>query len=258
MYNRNFVAGKTETIIFSLPGGWQVMDLQKLYSLTRQAVSKLNMISAGDRVAVGLSGGKDSVAMLYALAGLSRFYPEHFEVAAITVDLGLGMDFSPMKNLCNELGVEYHIVDTDIFDIVNKEKKETNPCSLCAKLRKGALNKKAIEIGCNTVAYAHHRDDFVNTFFMSLLLEGRIHSLSPVFILEKTGLKLIRPLCMVSEADIKGFNNKMKLDTVNNLCPVDGNSKRTEVDEMISALSKRYPDIRQKVFGAIERSGFYE
>ena len=232
------------------------MNIQKLYSLTRQAVEKMNMISEGDKIAVGLSGGKDSVTLLYALAGIRRFYPEKFELTAITVDLGLGMDFATMAELCDELDVPYHIVKTDIYDIVYKERKENNPCSLCAKLRKGALADKALELDCNTIAYAHHRDDFVNTLFMSLLLEGRIHSLSPKFTLEKTGLKLIRPLYLISEADIKGFRNKMQFKAVTNMCPMDGVSKRTDIDNLVNKLAKEYPDIRKKVFSAIEKADF--
>lgn len=232
------------------------MDIQKLYSLTRQAIDRLNMIDEGDRVAIGLSGGKDSIAMLYALAGISRFYPKKFEVIAITVDLGLGMDYEPLVNMCSELNVPYYIVKTNIYNIVYKERKENNPCSLCAKLRKGALADKALELGCTTIAYAHHRDDFVNTFFMSLLLEGRIHSLSPKFTLEKTGLKLIRPLYLISEANIRGFKNKINFKSIDNMCPMDGVSKRTDIDELINEIGRKYPDIRKKVFTAIEKADF--
>ena len=232
------------------------MQLQRLYSLTRQALERHKMISAGDRVAVGLSGGKDSIALLYALVGLSRFYPEPFEVEAITVDLGFGMDFSKMQDLCDELQIKYHVVKTDIKEIVFERRKESNPCALCAKLRKGALNRKAIDSGCNKIAYAHHRDDFIQTFFMSMLLEGRLHTLSPYFQLEKTGLYLMRPLYLIAEGEIKSFVKKQEIEVIENRCPEDGMSKRSEMEALVRKMSKDYPDIRKKVFHALQEATF--
>ena len=157
------------------------MDLQKLYSYTRKAIYEYDMIEDGDKVAIGISGGKDSLTLLYALAGLKHFYPKKYELVAITVKLGLeNMDFTPVKELCDKLEVPYYTVDTEIYQIIFEARKESNPCSLCAKMRKGAFNEKALELGCNKFAYAHHRDDLIETFYMSLMYEGRIHTFSPV------------------------------------------------------------------------------
>lgn len=233
------------------------MELQKLYSYVRQAVDIYHMIDEGDRIAVGLSGGKDSVTLLYALAGLSRFYPKPFTVVAITVNLGMTeMDYTPMRRLCEELSVEYHIVDTKINQIVFGERKEKNPCSLCAKLRKGALNDKAKELGCNKIAYAHHREDFVETFFMSLFVEGRVHSLSPMYPLDRTGLTMLRPLFLTPENKIRGFMKKYNLPIVKNACPADGNTKRQEIKDRIHEMEKEQPDLKEKVFTALCNADF--
>ncbi len=152
------------------------MKLQQLYSYVRRAIDDYNMIDDGDKIAVGVSGGKDSLTLLYALQGLMRFYPKKFSITAITVDLGLGIQkLDDIKNLCKQLGVDYHIVDTDIGKIIFEDRLESNPCSLCAKMRKGALNEKALELGCNKIAYAHHRDDVIETMLLSLIYEGRFH-----------------------------------------------------------------------------------
>ena len=232
------------------------MHLQKLYSLTRQAIEQQHMISAGDRVAVGLSGGKDSITLLYAMSGLSKFYSKPFELEAITVDLGFGMDFSTLELLCDRLKIRYHVISTDIKEIVFDLRKENNPCSLCANLRKGALNAKAVELGCNKIAYAHHRDDFIQTFFMSMLMEGRLHTLSPYFQLEKTGLYLMRPLYLVSEGEIKSFIKRQDIEVIRNRCPQDGISKRAQMDDLVRKLAKDYPDIRKKVFHALQAAEF--
>lgn len=233
------------------------MELQRLYSYVRQAIDRYGMIEGGDKIAIGLSGGKDSVALLAALSGLQKFYPKAFQIVAITVDLGLGnMEFSKMEQYCQQLGVEYHIVKTQIYDIVFQERKEKHPCSLCAKLRKGALNTKAMELGCNKIAYAHHRDDFVDTFFLSLMQEGRIHSLSPMYTLDKTGLTLIRPLFLVPEAKIIGFQKKYQLPVIKNMCPADGATKRKEMKEQIHILEREQRNLRNKVFTAIQHAGF--
>ena len=156
------------------------MDLQRLLSYTRRAVDDYAMIEEGDKIAVGISGGKDSLTLLYALKNLQRFYPKHFDLIAITVDLGYeGFNLTPIEALCHELDVEYHIVHTDIGNIVIHERKESSPCSLCAKMRKGALNQAIIELGCNKVAYAHHKDDIIETMLLSLIFEGRFYSFSP-------------------------------------------------------------------------------
>lgn len=233
------------------------MELQRLYSYVRKAIDTYGMIREGDKIAVGISGGKDSLTLLYALAGIKHFYPEKFELAAITVHLGLEeMDFTPVAQLCEKLQVPYHTVKTQINEIVFDIRKEKNPCSLCAKLRKGALNEKALELGCNKVAYAHHQDDFVETMFMSLMLEGRIASLSPMYALERTGLTLIRPMFLIPEANVKGFANKYQLPVVVNQCPADRHTFREHMKQTVRQLQKDYPGMKQRVFTAVCNAGF--
>ena len=228
------------------------MKLQQLMSYTRKAVDEYSMIEEGDHIAVGISGGKDSLTLLYALSGLKRFYPKKFTLKAITVDLGLGIQkLDEIQALCESMDIEYHIVKTEIGDIIFKDRKESNPCSLCAKMRKGALNDKALEIGCNKIAYAHHRDDIIETMMLSLIFEGRFHSFSPKTYLDKTGLTLIRPLMYASEYDIKGFQNKMNLPVAKNPCPVDGHTKRQYVKDLINNLNREHPGIRERFFTAI-------
>ena len=231
------------------------MKLQKLMSLTRKAVDEFHMIQEGDKIAVGISGGKDSLTMLYALNGLRRFYPQHFTIEAITVSLGYeGFNLEPIKALCNELEVPYTIVDTDIGKIIFEERKEDNPCSLCAKMRKGAFNEKAKELGCNKIAYAHHKDDVVETLLMSLILEGRIHTFSPVTYLDRMDLTLIRPLIYVDEADVKGFMNKYSLPVVKNPCPSDGYTQREYAKQLVASLSHEHPGTKERMFTAILNS----
>lgn len=233
------------------------MELQRLYSYVRKAIDTYGMIEEGDHIAVGVSGGKDSLALLYALAGLRHFYPKKFSLTAISVHLGLpDMDFSPVSLLCRELEVPYEIVETRISEIVFDVRKEKNPCSLCAKLRKGALNERALILGCNKVAYAHHQDDFVETLFMSLMLEGRIASLSPQYVLERTGLTLIRPMMLIPEAQVRGFSNKYKLPVIKNSCPADGHTARESVKQTIRLLQKDYPGMKARVFTAICNADF--
>lgn len=228
------------------------MKLQQLMSLTRKAIEEYSMIDEGDKIAIGISGGKDSLALLYAMAGIQKFYPKHFDLEAITVHSGIeGMDFSEVEKLCEQLGVHYTIIKSDIYEIVFNMRQESNPCSLCAKLRKGALNEKAIELGCNKVAYAHHKDDLMETFMMSLLYEGRLHSFSPVTKLERMGLTLIRPMIFINEADVIGFKNKVELPVVQNLCPLDGVTKRQYTKDLIKQLNHENPGVRQRLFTAI-------
>ena len=169
------------------------MDLQRLLSLTRKAMDDYQMIQEGDKIAVGISGGKDSLTLLYAMANLRRFYPKKFSLIAITVDLGYeGFDLTPVKLLCEHLQVEYHIVSTEIAKIIFSDKNEASPCSLCAKLRKGALNQKIKELGCNKVAYAHHMDDIIETMFLSMFYEGQFYSFAPVTHLDRSGITFIQ------------------------------------------------------------------
>ena len=228
------------------------MKLQKLYSYTRKAIDDFQMIKENDSIAVGISGGKDSLTLLYALHGLKRFYPNHFELSAITVDLGYEQcDFTPIKELCREMEIPYHIVKTDIAQILFEERKEKNPCSLCAKMRKGALNQAVKEIGCNKIAYAHHKDDIIETMILSLFFEGRFYSFSPKTYLDRMDLTVIRPIMFVDEADVIGFKNKYNLPVVKSACPVDGYTKRQYAKDLLADLNRQYPGIKQRMFTAI-------
>ena len=231
------------------------MKLQKLLSYVRRAVDDYHMIEEGDKIAVGVSGGKDSICLLIALKHLQRFYPKHFELEAITVSLGLpGAVYDDIQALCDSIGVPYTDVNTDIGQIIFEERKEKNPCSLCAKMRKGALNTKAEELGCNKVALGHNIDVVVETFFMSLFYEGRINCFAPVSYLDRSKLYSIRPLMYVPEWECRSFVTKSGIDIVKNPCLADGNTKRQETKELLAELSKDYDNLQEKVFGAIKRS----
>jgi len=228
------------------------MKLQRLYSLARQAVDTYDMISDGDHIAVGISGGKDSLTLLYALQGLMQFYPKHFTLSAVSVDLGYeGFDLSPVRELCEQLGVPYTIVPTSIGRILFEERREANPCSLCAKLRKGALNQAALDLGCNKIAYGHHMDDMVETMLLSLLYEGRFYSFPPVTYLDRTGLTVIRPLMLVPEADVIGFRNKYQLPVCKNPCPADGHTQREYAKALVRQLERENPGAKKRMFRAI-------
>jgi len=228
------------------------MKLQQLMSLTRKAIDEYQMIDRGDKIAVGISGGKDSLTMLYALHGLKRFYPKPFTMEAITVDLGHpGFDLSRIQKLCEELDIPYTIVKTDIAKIIFQERKESNPCSLCAKMRKGALNEAIKAAGCNKVAYAHHKDDIIETMLMSMLFEGRFHSFSPKTYLDRMDLTVIRPLMFVDETDVIGFNNKYDLPVEKSPCPADGYTKRQYAKELVKQLNEENPGARERMFTAI-------
>ncbi len=228
------------------------MELQRLLSFTRKAVDDYQLIDTGDKIAVGISGGKDSLTLLHALNGLKRFYPKPFELEAVTVDLGFeGFNLSPIKALCDDLGVHYTVVHTEIAQIVFEERKETNPCSLCAKMRKGALNDAVKSLGCNKVAYAHHKDDVVETMLLSLIFEGRFHSFSPKSYLDRTDLTVIRPLLYVNEADIIGFKNKLNLPVQKSPCPADGYTKREYAKNLVKDLNHQHPGTKERMFTAI-------
>lgn len=231
------------------------MKLQRLMGTARRAIDDYKMIQEGDKIAVGVSGGKDSLTMLYALSGLRRFYPHKFELEAITVSMGYKeADFSGIAKLCEDLDINYTVVETDIAEILFEERKENNPCSLCANLRKGAFNNKAKEIGCNKKAYAHHFDDVIETMMMSLLYEGRFHCFSPVVYLDRADITLIRPLIYVDEQDIISFRNNYNLSVVENPCPVDGYTKREFTKQLIKTLDKDNKGLRERLFTAIKES----
>ncbi len=229
------------------------MKLQQLYSYTRKAIDDYHMIDEGDHIAVGISGGKDSLAMLYALCGLKRFYPVSFSLTAVTVDLGFeNLNLDRITALCAELGVPYHIVKTDIGRIIFEDRKESSPCALCAKMRKGALNQAMKELGCGKVAYAHHKDDVVETMLLSLIFEGRFHSFAPVTYLDRMDMTVIRPLIYVQEADVIGFVNKYDIPVVKSPCPADGHTKREYVHLLLQQLNRENPGVKERMFHAVQ------
>lgn len=231
------------------------MKLQQLMSLARQAIDDYHMIENGDRIAVGISGGKDSLTLLYALHGLMRFYPQRFTLCAVTVDLGFdNLHLEQIKQLCDELNIPYHIVRTEIAQIVFETRKESNPCSLCAKMRKGALNEAMLAAGCNKIAYAHHKDDVIETMMMSLLYEGRLHAFQPVTHLDRTGITVIRPLIYLNEADIIGFVRKNHVPVVKSPCPVDGHTRREYIKQLIRNLNLENPGVKERMFTAVQNS----
>ena len=233
------------------------MRLQQVLSYVRKAVDDYHMIADGDKIAVGISGGKDSLTLLYALHGLRRFYPQKFDIHAVTVDLGFGnLDLSRIESICaDELQIPYTIVKTDIADIIFEQRKESNPCSLCAKMRKGALNEAIKKEGCNKVAYAQHKDDVVETMLMSLIYEGRFHTFSPVTYLDRMDLTVIRPLMYMNEADVIGFVNKNQIPVVKSPCPADGYTKREYVKQLLKKLNQENPGVKERMFTAIQDGG---
>ena len=234
------------------------MKLQQLMSYVRRAIDDFHMIEDGDKIAVGISGGKDSLALLYALSGLRRFYPKKFEIFAVTVDLGFdNLNLDRIEALCQELDVPYKIVKTDIAKIIFEDRRESNPCALCAKMRKGALNDAMKALGCNKVAYAHHKDDVVITMLMSLIYEGRFHTFSPVTYLDRMDLTVIRPLMYMNESDVIGFINKYDVPVVKSPCPADGNTKREYITQLLQQLNRENPGVKERMFTAILR-GIYQ
>lgn len=227
--------------------------MQKLMGLVRRCVEDYDMIQKGDKIAVGVSGGKDSLVLLKLLAGLREYNSNPFELEAITIDMGLGMDFSGIQKLCDELQVPYTIVKTEIGPIIFDYRKEKNPCSMCAKMRRGALNQSLLDRGLNKLALGHHYDDAVETFLMSLLYEGRISCFQPVTNLDRTGIIQIRPMLYISEKTADHFARRMDLPVIANRCPADKHTKREEIKELVYELSGRYPDLKDRVFGAMQR-----
>ena len=228
--------------------------MQKMMGLMRRCIDDYHMIEAGDRIAVGVSGGKDSLTLLTVLAALRAYYPKPFELEALSIDMGLGgMDFAPVEALCRKLDVPFTLRHTEIGKIIFDYRKEKNPCSMCAKMRRGALNDLISEHGFNKVALGHHFDDAVETMLMSLLYEGRIGCFEPVTYLSRTGVTQIRPMLYVGEQEIEHFAARMQLPVVHNNCPADKHTKRQEVKELIVTLQAQYPDLKTKIFGAMQR-----
>lgn len=233
------------------------MDIKLLNEFTgivRRAVDDYGMIAEGDKIAVGVSGGKDSMLLLAALSHLKRYYPKPFELQAITIELGFdGMDFAPVAELCRELDVPYTCLKTDIKEVVFDVRQEDNPCSLCAKMRRGALNDTLKSLGMNKLALGHHFDDAVETFMMSLLFEGRLSCFRPVTFLDRSGVTQIRPLIYAGEQKISNVAEALGLPIVENPCPQDKASKRYEIKKLLAELGADYPDMKSKVFGAMQR-----
>lgn len=230
-------------------------NIKRVLSFTRRAVDDYQMIRPGDRIAVGISGGKDSLTLLCALAELRRFYPKPFELVAITVDMGFAqpLDLSGVRELCERLDVPYHVVNTEIYKIIFEVRQESNPCSLCAKMRRGALHNAAKELGCNVVALGHHFDDVVDTFMLNLFFEGRIGCFQPVTYLSRRDITLIRPMIYMPEKDVRYFASHAALPVAKSTCPADGNTQRAEMQKLISSLERAYPGLRYRIFGAIQR-----
>ncbi len=227
--------------------------MQKLIGLVRRCVEDYRMIEAGDRIAVGVSGGKDSLALLVFLAELRKYNSNPFTIEAITIDMGLGMDYSGIEALCQRLEVPYTRVQTQIGPIIFDHRKEKNPCSMCSKMRRGALNQALLDRGLNKLALGHHYDDAVETFLMSLIYEGRISCFQPVTNLDRTGVIQIRPMLYLHEKTIDNFVRREELPVLTNRCPVDKHTKREEIKALIYDLSATYPDLRDRIFGAMQR-----
>lgn len=227
--------------------------MQRLVGLVRRCAEDYDMIKPGDRIGVGVSGGKDSLALLVLLAELKKYNHKPFELEAVTVDLGFGMDFSGIEKLCRDLDVPFNLVQTQIAPVIFEYRQEKNPCSMCAKMRRGAINQTLLERGLNKLALGHHYDDAVETFMMSLLYEGRISCFQPVTDLDRTGIIQIRPMLYLHEQTIDNFANKMQLPVIQNRCPVDKRTKREEIKKLVYELSGRYPDLKERVFGSMQR-----
>ena len=225
--------------------------MQKMMGLVRRCIEDYNMISPGERIAVGVSGGKDSLVLLQVLAGLREYMD--FTLEAVTIDMGLGMDYSPIREMCEKLEVPYTIVETQIAPIIFDHRKEKNPCSMCAKMRRGALNQAILDRGIRKIALGHHYDDAVETFLMSLIYEGRISCFQPVTDLDRTGVIQIRPMLYIHEKTVDNFASRMALPVVENRCPVDKTTKREEIKQLVYQLSSTYPDLKERIFGAMQR-----
>lgn len=227
--------------------------MRKILSRVRKAVDDYQMIAAGDKIAVGVSGGKDSLTLLCALAALQRFYPKPFSLTAVSLDMGYeGMDFSGVQKLCGQLGVPFVLKKTDIAEVVFDVRKEKNPCSLCAKMRRGGVNDLAVSLGCNKVALGHHNEDVIETFFLSLFFEGRLGCFSPVTYLSRRDIHILRPLIYVKEGDIKGYAARENLPVVHNPCPMDGKSKRQDMKEFIIQKTKEDKFFKTRMMHAIQ------
>ena len=230
--------------------------MKRIVSLIRKAVDEYGMIRERERVAVGVSGGKDSMVLLAALNQLSKYHPKNFEVVGVSVDPGFGGDYGMIEEYAKEIGVEYHIKKTQLNEIIFDERKEKSPCSLCSKMRRGALNDMAKEYGCDTLALGHHMDDVLETFFLSLLYEGRINCFSPFTYLDRSRVTQIRPMIYVRETDIKSVVSRCHIPVIPKVCPVDGITKRSDMKDIIRDLEKKTaPGLKKRLFHAVASSG---
>ncbi len=230
--------------------------IRRLLSFARRAVDDYNMIEDGDRIAVGVSGGKDSLALLAVLCDMRRFYPKKFEVCAITLDMGFeGGDFSALESFYKELGIEYKIVKTQLAELIFDVRKESNPCSLCARMRRGILHDTAKELGCNKIALGHHYDDAIETFVMNLFNEGRLGTFSPVTYLDRKEITMVRPLVLAPEKDIKYFIRQNNLPLTETLCPEDKHTDREKYKIMLDEMEKTNEGVRHRIFCAIKKAG---
>ena len=233
-----------------------MMNLSKLYAKTRRAVEEFNMIQDGDHIAVAISGGKDSLVMLHALAGLRRV--KKFTISALLVDLGYqSFNTDKIAQLCGSLDVPFHRIVTNIGHVIFQERKEKNPCSMCSKMRKGAINKKALELGCNKIAYGHHRDDFNDTLIMSMFNSGKLKTLEPEFSMSKTGLHLIRPLMYLKESEIIELAETMDLPIEKNPCPADGKTARESSKQLIASVKDKFPHSDDMLFTIIKENNYF-
>jgi tRNA(Ile)-lysidine synthase TilS/MesJ len=229
-------------------------NIERILSHTRKAVEEYSMIEAGDKIAVGVSGGKDSLALLCALAKLKRVLGLEYEVIAITIDMGLpDMDFSKIATLCQDLEIEYHIIKTQIYEIIFNVREEKSPCSLCSRMRRGALHDACKELGCNKLALGHHYDDVVETFMLNLFFEGRIGAFRPVTYLSRKDLTMIRPLIYAPEKEIKSFAKGAALPIVETKCPADGNTERAKMKDYLAIFEKEHHGLYHRILGAIQR-----
>ena len=230
-------------------------NIEHILSHTRKAVEEYDMICPGDKIAVGISGGKDSLALLCALAKLKRVVGIDYTVVGITIDMGFeGADFSEIQKLCDELEIEYRVVKTEIYEIIFNVRKEKSPCSLCARMRRGALHDAAKELGCNKLALGHHFDDVIETFMLNLFFEGRIGAFSPVTYLSRKDLTMIRPLIYTHEKEIKAFSKGASLPVIKSPCPADGHTERAKMKEYLAQFDKEHSGLYYRIMGAIQRS----
>lgn len=230
--------------------------MQKLLGYMRRACQDYNMIEDGDKIAIGVSAGKDSLSLLAAMAQLRDFYPKKFDIVAITIDMRFNNedgDFSEIEELCRRLGVTYIVKPTSLYRLVFEVRQESNPCSLCSKMRRGALNVAALEAGCNKVALGHHLDDVAETFMMNLLNGGTLNCFQPVTYLDRKGVTVIRPMIYARESDCARVAKKLGLPVKKSACPADGNTEREETKQFLTSLEKKYGNVRSKILGAMQR-----